>query len=199
MKDIENHQRIYRKYWLKCLDLQKISNSWHCSFKPRQDDQHGIHPVEIEERKCTPYGLTGYSRLHGGLCPMAQENNTGDSSIFLHGWCLSPLSRQPIMAGSIYLNTCYTQRSKTQRKRRNEICWLRRRGRLVQWDDSIKACVSAILQYLLYVLLPLPLSSLFTICQNGRRLILKAGQHTGEWTPKEKLLLIYWKVHALGV
>ncbi len=33
MKDLENHQRIYRKYWLKCSDLQKIFISWPFPFK----------------------------------------------------------------------------------------------------------------------------------------------------------------------
>ncbi len=32
-KDLENHQRIHRKYWLKCLDLQKLPVSWHFPFK----------------------------------------------------------------------------------------------------------------------------------------------------------------------
>ncbi len=27
------HQRIHRTYWLKCLDLQNISISWHYPFK----------------------------------------------------------------------------------------------------------------------------------------------------------------------
>ncbi len=47
--------------------------------------------------------------------------------------------------------------------------------------------------------IPAPLSSFFTICQTGRRLILIAGQHTGECTPKGKLQLTYWKVLALCV
>jgi hypothetical protein len=33
VKDLETHQRINRKYWLKCLVLKNISISWHCPFK----------------------------------------------------------------------------------------------------------------------------------------------------------------------
>ncbi len=32
VKDLKNHQRLHRKYCLKCLSLQKISISWHCPF-----------------------------------------------------------------------------------------------------------------------------------------------------------------------
>ncbi len=33
LKDLDNNQRIHRKYKLKCLDLQKIFISRHCHFK----------------------------------------------------------------------------------------------------------------------------------------------------------------------
>jgi hypothetical protein len=34
LKGLENHERIHKKYWLKCLAFQKnVSTSWHCPFK----------------------------------------------------------------------------------------------------------------------------------------------------------------------
>jgi hypothetical protein len=116
-----NHQRIHRKYWLKCLDLQTKFISWH-------------FPFQLSSRT----GMLCSMHVESVLCQMSTRYHTSLGSAETRLACLLgrfPVSVSPLTLSGSEVGTAPFNKERIKR-------WRKQVGPLESETNSNEICFS---------------------------------------------------------